>query len=65
MSEIESLQHDAARATAVALTNVIVALLRPEEVGECRREFYQVIRASLEAYEERRRAGVTSGPSEN
>lgn len=54
MSELEALQHDSARATAFALTNVIIALLRPEEVQECRREFYKVLRASLEAYEELR-----------
>lgn len=53
--EIEALQHDAARAAAFALTNVIIAILRPEEVIECQREFYGVMRASLEAYEELRR----------
>jgi D-alanyl-D-alanine dipeptidase len=52
---IEALQHDAARAAAFALTNVVIAILRPEEVADCRREFYGVLRASLEAYEELRR----------
>ena len=54
--EIEALQHDAACAAAFALTNVVIAILRPEEVADCRREFYGVVRASLEAYEELRRA---------
>ena len=53
-SPIEALQHDAARATALALVNVIVAVLRPEEQAEARREFYAVLRASLEAYEKQR-----------
>lgn len=63
-TEIEALQHDAARAAAFALTNVIIAILRPEEVGECQREFYGLVRASLEAYEEKRRSEVPK-PSVN
>lgn len=62
---LESLQHDAARAAAFALTNVIIAILRPEEVGECQREFYGVVRASLEAYEEMRRTDILGEPSKN
>lgn len=54
MCGLEPLQHESARATAIALTNVIIAVLRPEEVQECRREFYKVLRASLQAYEELR-----------
>ena len=64
MSEIESLQHDAARATAFALSNVISALLRPDEVIEAQREFYRVLRASLEAYEEQRKPRI-GRPSRN
>lgn len=62
--DIESLQHDAARAAAFALTNVIIALLRPEEVTDCQREFYQVMRAALESYEELRRPSL-GRPSKN
>ena len=53
--KIEALQHDAARAAAFAPTNVVIAILRPEEVADCRRVFYGVVRASLEAYEALRR----------
>ena len=62
--DIEALQHDAARAAAFALTNVVIAILRPEEVSECQREFYQVMRASLEAYEELRQPTIGE-PSSN
>lgn len=65
MSDIESLQHEAARTTAFALTNVIIAILRPEEISECQREFYGVIRASLAAYEEQRRVIAALKPSKN
>lgn len=50
-SPVENLQHTAARTTAYALVNVIVACLRPEEQMEAAREFYAIVRACLETYD--------------
>ncbi len=60
----QSLQHDAAVAMAKCLVNIIAPCLRPEEQGEAAREFYQVIRAGLEAYEQQRARDVPK-PSAN
>jgi hypothetical protein len=60
----QALQHDAAVAMAKCLVNIIAPCLRPEEQGEAAREFYQVIRAGLEAYEEQREREVPK-PSKN
>jgi hypothetical protein len=53
-SPLESLQHQAAREAALALTSVVIGLLRPEEVHELQREYFAIIQASLRSYEERR-----------
>jgi hypothetical protein len=63
----ESLQHDAAVGMSRALVEIIAPCLRPEEQQEAFREFYEVIRAGLEAYEaqlERKTLGATR-PSRN
>jgi hypothetical protein len=60
----QSLQHDAAVAMAKCLVNIIAPCLREEEQREAAREFYQVIRAGLEAYEEQRERDVPK-PSAN
>ena len=51
-SPSDSIQHDAAVAIAHAVLNVIASCLRPEERPDALHEFYHVIRAGLEAYEE-------------
>src|SRR6266511_2138563 len=47
-----SIQHDAAVAIAHAVLNVIAPCLRPEEQLDALHEFYDIIRAGLQAYEE-------------
>jgi hypothetical protein len=47
-----SIQHDAAVAIAHAVLDIIAPCLRPEEQPDALHEFYQVIRAGLEAYDE-------------
>lgn len=63
----EALQHDAAISMARSLVEIISPLLRQEERGEALREFYRVVRAGLEAYEEqlKRRALDAARPSPN
>src|SRR4051812_34967036 len=53
-SPLESLQHTAARAAAMAMTDVIIAILRPEEVSAFMTEAYAVILAALQTYESAR-----------
>jgi hypothetical protein len=47
----QAARHDASRRLAYKLVEIIAPCLRPEEQIEALREFYAVIRASLEEYE--------------
>jgi hypothetical protein len=51
---LETVQHDAARHMSLVLVNIIVPCLRPEEVYEARREFYEAICRELVDYEANR-----------
>src|SRR5262245_7595778 len=51
---LETVQHDAARQMSATLVNIIIPCLRPEEVHEARREFYEAIRRELVDYESNR-----------
>ena len=51
---LETVQHDAARHMSFVLVNIIIPCLRPEEVIEARREFYEAIRRELVDYESNR-----------
>ncbi len=53
-SELDILRHDTSRAAAMALTDIIIALLRPEEVSIVMTEAFAVVLATLESYDKDR-----------
>ncbi len=60
------LRHDAAWAAAQVLTEIVAPALRPEEHRECVSEFYRVVLAALEAYEQQsQREALRLKPSKN
>lgn len=51
---LERLQHTAARTTALAITNLLAAMLRPEEQMELCRQAFELVKSAIEVYEAER-----------
>ncbi len=53
-SPLERLQHTAARTTALPITDLLAAMLRPEEQMELCRQAFEIVKSAIEVYEAER-----------
>jgi hypothetical protein len=58
-SALEQIQYESARETARALMDLIEGVLRDDEKRDCFCAMRNLVRAGIEAYEERRGLAVT------
>ena len=54
VTPLERLRHTAARTTAIALTDLLEAMLRPEEQIELCRQAFEIVLSCLEVYDAER-----------